>query len=96
VSGACAASVDVHNLKPQGLLEWIEIMIPMQERMPALQTKSGNQAIDGLANGIAPVSQLAVVLGGCYSERGTASLKNPKLQELGLDSLERILVWNPL
>jgi hypothetical protein len=41
----------MHNLQPEHLFEGIEIVIAMQQFVLCLQTESGDQAVDGLADG---------------------------------------------
>jgi hypothetical protein len=86
----------VHDLQPQHFLKRIEIVVPMQKFVFGLQTESGNQAIDGLTDGIALLTQVSVVPGGCDAESGSASLEDLEPQEFGLDLREHVLIPNTL
>ena len=86
----------MYDLKAQYLLEGIEIAIAVQEFVFRLQTESGNQTIDGLANGVAAVAQVPVVVGGGNGQGAAAGLKNVELHEVSLDLGERVLVLNTL
>ena len=69
----------MHNLQPEHLFEGIEIVIAMQQFVLCLQTESGDQAVDGLADSIAVLPQLSVVLGGCNGQGGSARFEDLKL-----------------
>src|ERR1039458_703284 len=86
----------MHDLQPKHFLEGIEIVVSVQQFVPGLQTESGNQAIDGLANGVTALPQVAVVRRSGDGQAATAGLKNLELQELGPDTRERVLVSNTL
>jgi len=48
----------VHDLQPENLFERIEIMVPVEPPMLGLQTESGNEAIDSLADVFSPLFSL--------------------------------------
>jgi|SRR3984885_486523 hypothetical protein len=84
------------DLQTQHSLKRIEIMITVQKLVLGLQTESGNQAIDGLADRIAARSQVSIILGGSDGQATASSLENVELQEVGLGSRKHALVPNAL
>jgi hypothetical protein len=86
----------MHDLQPKHFLKGIEIVVSVQQFVPGFQTKSGNQTIDSLSDGVPALAQVSVVLGGGNGQGTTADLKNLEPKEFGLDSRELVLVPNPL
>src|ERR1700683_1644358 len=84
------------DLQTHHSLKRIEIMITVQKLVLGLQTESGNQAIDGLADRIAARSQVSIILGGSDGQATASSLENVELQEVGLGSRKHALVPNAL
>jgi|HubBroStandDraft_5_1064220.scaffolds.fasta_scaffold175806_1 hypothetical protein len=84
------------NLQTEPSLKRIEIVVAVQKLVLGLQTESGNQAIDSLADRIAARTQVPIILGGDDGQATASGLKNLELQEVGLGSRKRALVPNAL
>lgn len=69
-SPSCSRAYDSQS---ERLLKTIEILVPVQQFVLGLQTESSDQAIDRLANGIAPLTQLSIVLRGGNGELAPTS-----------------------
>jgi len=70
----------VYHPQPQYLLEAVEVAIPVQQFVPAQQTKSGDQAVDRLMHGVAS-AKVAVILRGGNGQFAAARLKNMELHQ---------------
>jgi len=86
----------MHHLQPELFLKRIEIAVAVQQPMAGLQTKGGNQAIDGLADRITASPQFSIVMGGGDCQIGASGLKHLELQEFGVDSGKGVMVPNSL
>ena len=86
----------MNHLQPEHLLKAIKIVVPVQQFVFGLQTKTGNETIDRLVNGVAALAQLSIILSGDNGQAATACLKNLELQQVGSHPRERALLPNTL
>jgi hypothetical protein len=64
--------------------------------MPVAKAKRGNQTVDGLADGVSPLTETPEISRGLNSQFLAASLKYLELAKLTQDSCERLLVCDTL
>src|SRR5580658_2122430 len=86
----------MHHPQPQHLLKAIKIPIPVQQFVDSPQTKSGNQTINRLVNGVAALPQIPIVLRGGNGQFVPACLKNLEVQQVSSNPRESPLLPNPL
>jgi len=77
-------------------LERIEIPVSVQQRMPLLDAKRGNPAINGLAHGVATLSQFAIIP-RCDNRQLLASgRENLEAAKFSLNPAEGCIIANAL
>ena len=80
----------------QNIFEMIVVTIAVQQGVPLAKAKRSDQTIDGLADGVSPLTEGSEVSRGFDSQFLTASLKDLELAKFTQDSRERLLVAHTL
>jgi hypothetical protein len=78
----------VDNLKAELLFEEIEVAVAMQQGMTFQNAKTGDEAVDRLANGMAARPEATIVLRGNDGEAFSASREDGESGELAPDAPE--------